>query len=384
MVYTFQTAGHIMAGCGAFRRTAEQLSNRLKVQSVFILSQPSMLKQGHLKHLSEDLAKYHVDSEICLDIKPEPTEENIEAVFRSFQSKPYDAIIAVGGGSVLDAAKVLSVLSTNSKSIREMLGIDLIRQPGLPTILIPTTSGTGSEVTPNAIVTIPEDELKIGMVSRHLLPFMAVLDPLLTLELPKPITAATGMDALTHAIESFISNKSNPMSDLFALESIRRISRSIVRAFEQGDDVTAREDMLMGSMYGGMALTGSGTAAVHAMAYPIGGRFQVPHGVANSMLLPHVMEYNLDAIIERVVLIAKAMELQVERLDHEQIASSVLEQIQQWTKVLDIPQDLKPFGVKEQHVPDLAVAASKVTRLMDNNPKPLSIRSIEAIYRKLI
>lgn len=198
-------------------------------------------------------------------------------------------LIGIGGGSVLDGVKLLSVMRTNDSSIRDMLGVNLVTKLGLPTILIPTTSGTGSEVTANAIVTIPEDELKVGVVSEYLLPALAVLDPELTISLPPKLTASTGMDAFTHAFESFISNKANPISDVFAAEAMRMIASSLVDAYENGYSLEARESMLLGSMYGGMALSSSGTAAVHALAYPLGGKFGIPHGVANAMLLPHVI-----------------------------------------------------------------------------------------------
>lgn len=159
-------------------------------------------------------------------------------------------MIGIGGGSVLDAVKLLSVQATNPKSIREMLGTGLVDKPGIPTILIPTTSGTGSEVTPNAIVTLPEEELKLAVVSPHLYPKLVILDPMLTLTLPPSITAATGMDAFTHALESYISNKANPMSDMFALESLRLISSSLEEAYHDGNSYDAREKMLLGSMYG--------------------------------------------------------------------------------------------------------------------------------------
>jgi alcohol dehydrogenase class IV len=276
------------------------------------------------------------------------------------------------------------VLKTNDASIEQLLGTDLVKNPGLPTVLIPTTSGTGSEVTPNAIVTLPEQELKVGIVSRYLLPALVILDPILTLGLPKPITAATGMDAFTHSIESFISNKANPISDMFALESIRLISASIVEAYQNGESVQAREKMLVGSMYGGMALTAAGTAAVHALAYPLGGKYKIPHGVANSMLLPHVMKFNMDAITDRLAQVAEPMGIPTQGYSNSELAEKVVEQIIEWTNVLEIPQDLKSFGVKEEELPEISVSASQVTRLLNNNPKSLSLGDIEAIYRQLL
>jgi alcohol dehydrogenase class IV len=190
------------------------------------------------------------------------------------------------------------------------------------------------------------------------------------------------MDAYTHALESFISNKANRFSDMFALESIRSISASILQAYHHGDDRKAREDMLIGSMYGGMALTCAGTAAVHALAYPIGGKFHVPHGVANSMLLPHVMEFNFDAIVERLALVAGAMGLQTGE-GRQRDAEQVIGQIRLWTQEMSIPQDLTLFGAARGDIPGLSLAASQVTRLMANNPKVMTLDDIGAVYGKL-
>lgn len=309
LFYQFQTAEHIIGGANSVDRLAEHLhliGRNLK--SALIVTQPSMRRLGFIDNITHQLDLKGIKADVTTRILPEPTIGNIEEVFESIRQQSYDFLIGIGGGSVLDAVKILSVLFTNEKSLSDLLGTDLVEHPGIPTALIPSTSGTGSEVTPNAIVTLPDEELKIGVVSKYLFPKLVILDPVLTLSLPKAITAATGMDAFTHSLESFISTKANPVSDMFALESIRLISSSIVEAYQNGSSINAREKMLLGSMYGGMALTAAGTATVHALAYPLGGKFKVTHGVANSMLLPHVMELNKNVIIERLAQVAGAME----------------------------------------------------------------------------
>ncbi|MBB6730666.1 iron-containing alcohol dehydrogenase [Cohnella zeiphila] len=383
--YSFQTAARIVAGNGSLDRLADLVQGCGEVKRALVIAQNSAVRLGFAERIEAQLRQAGIASERLTGMMNEPTADHIGELHARIKETPFDVYIAIGGGSVLDAAKILSVLRTNKERVEEMVGTDRVRKPGVPTVLIPTTSGTGSEVTPNAIVTFPEEELKIGAVSRHLLPAVALLDPELTLELPGPVTAATGMDAFTHALESFISNKANPISDMFALEAMRKISGSIETAYREGRSLKAREDMLIGSMYGGMALTGSGTAAVHALAYPLGGKFHIPHGVANSMLLPHVMAFNYDAIEERLAEAATVMGLREGRgASRTAAAEAVIEKIAEWTKTLDIPQQLAAFGVREEHVPELAVAASKVTRLLDNNPKPLDIPQIEALYRKLL
>ena len=384
-LYQFQTANHLIAGPNSIEKVGEHLSLLgTEVKSALIITQPSMKRLGFVEKLIHQLSNKGVSAYVNIDVLPEPTIENIEEVFQAISKEQYDVLIGFGGGSVLDATKILSVLQTNNQSIRELLGTDLVKNPGTPTILIPTTSGTGSEVTPNAIVTLPDEELKIGIVSKYLLPKLVVLDPVLTLSLPRPITAATGMDAFTHSLESFISNKSNLISDMVALESIRLISSSIIEAYQNGNSVEAREKMLVGSMYGGMALTSAGTAAVHALAYPLGGKFKIPHGVANSMLLPHVMEFNMDAIEDRLFLVAEPMGIKIEGFSKTEVAQKVVNRIVEWTNVLEIPQNLKEYGVKEEDVPGLALSASKVTRLLNNNPKEVSLKDMEGIYRKLL
>ncbi|MFP7737358.1 iron-containing alcohol dehydrogenase [Priestia aryabhattai] len=384
-LYQFQTANHLIAGPNSIERVGEHLSLLgTEVKSALIITQPSMKRLGFVEKLIDQLSDKGITTNVNVDVLPEPTVENIEEVFQAIRNEQHDVLIGFGGGSVLDATKILSVLKTNNESIRELLGTDLVKNPGTPTVLIPTTSGTGSEVTPNAIVTLPDEELKIGIVSKYLLPKIVVLDPVLTLSLPRPITAATGMDAFTHSLESFISNKSNLISDMVALESIRLISSSIIEAYQNGNSVDAREKMLVGSMYGGMALTSAGTAAVHALAYPLGGKFKIPHGVANSMLLPHVMEFNMDAIEDRLFLVAEPMGIKVEGLSKTEVAQKVVSRIVEWTNVLEIPQNLKEYGVREEDVPGLALSASKVTRLLNNNPKEVSLKDMEGIYRKLL
>lgn len=385
-LYHFQTVKHLVHGAGALDQLGDKLALLdVPLRRVVLVTQQAMHGLGVTERVKAQLAARDIEVAVIDNVEIEPTLENIEQVFHEqVAPRQPDALLAIGGGSVLDAAKLFAVMLTNEQSLKSMLGIDQVVRAGLPTVLVPTTAGTGSEVTPNAIVTLPDEELKVGVVSRHLLPALVLLDPLLTLSLPKAITAATGMDAFTHSLESFISNKANPVSDTFALESMRLIAGSIVEAYQQPDSVRARSDMLLGSTYGGVALTAAGTAAVHALAYPLGGKFHVTHGVANAMLLPHVMAFNLDSCAPRLKRAAVVCGLAREEDSSEAAAQKLIEQIAAWTATLEIPQDLAAFGVREEHLPDMAVAASKVTRLMVNNPKPLSLDDIQALYRRLL
>ncbi len=375
-------AKQIIVGCHLLESISDPIRAMGNIQSVLIITQGSMKRAGFLDLLVKQIEKMGILCFVNIEVKPEPTIENIENIYRQIERESIDLLIGFGGGSVLDATKILSVMKTNNQTINEMLGVNNIKRPGIPMILIPTTSGTGSEVTPNAIITIPEEKLKIGVVSQHLLPDLALLDPVVTVGLPQYITAATGMDSFTHAFESFISNKANMISNMFALESMRLINESILQVFHYGEDLRAREKMMIASMFGGMALTSAGTAAIHALAYPLGGSFNISHGVANAMLLPHVTEFNLDAIEVRLFDVAKVMVVDSSNSKRD-AANNVLGRIIDWTKELKIPQKLENFGVSLKDVPNLAKSASKITRLMDNNPKKMTIKDIESVYQKL-
>lgn len=293
-------------------------------------------------------------------------------------------IIGIGGGSSMDTAKIISVLMTNDSSVREILGTDRIKNKGIPTLMIPTTAGTGAEATPNAIVLVPEEKLKVGIVSSKLIPDYVILDPSLTVKLPPAITANTGMDALIHAMECYISLKANPFSDTFALRAIKLISGSIRRAYNSGEDMDARHDMLIGSFYGGVCIAASGTAAVHALSYPLGSMYRIPHGLSNAILLPYVMEFNMDAAIEKYRDMAIAMGIDVNGLSSEQAAQKMVESLYDLTRDLNIKSPLREMNISERELDEIVESASKVTRLLDNNPKKLSKEDMRAIYRKII
>ena len=384
--YHFQTVKHIVHGAGSLATLPDTLSLLdTPIERIALITQPAMEALGVADRVIESLNARDVDVRVIRGVEPEPTIGNVETVYKE-QIEPFapQAILSIGGGSVLDAAKLFAVRLTNDEPLRNWLGIDLIKHPGVPMILVPTTAGTGSEVTPNAIVTLPDEALKVGIVSRHLLPQIVILDAELTLGLPKPITAATGMDAFVHALESYISTKANPISDMYAMESMRLIGANIVEAYENGQSLKAREAMMLGSMYGGLALTAAGTAAVHALAYPLGGMFDVTHGVANAMLLPHVMAFNLDAIEGRLSNVARALDLAPNTDSDPVAARKLIDKMVEWTAAVDIPQDLRKFGVSEAHLDALAVAASKVKHLLGNNPKALTLDDMKSIYRRLL
>lgn len=380
-LYSFQTAKKIVAGPGSLESIGDLVSG-FGARKVAILTDPGIVRYGLTHGVKASLEAAGLVVDVVAGVITEPPVGLIEELYTQVKDKGYDLLVGIGGGSSLDVTKILAVRFTNGP-VETFLGIDRVEKPGLPMVLIPTTAGTGSEVTPNAIVTLTEQQLKVGIVSRYFLPDLVILDPVLTLGMPKHITAATGMDAFIHSLESFISKKQNPIGDAFALRSMQLIGKSIRRAYRDGSDVEARHDMLIASMLGGMALTASGTAAVHAMAYPLGGKFGIPHGVANSMLLVPVMEFNYDAVQERLAEVATAMDLKASSSVSSR-AQAVMDEPRALVAELEIPTSLRAYGVKEKDLDALAKAASQVTRLLGNNPKVMSVSDLRAVYRKIL
>lgn len=294
----------------------------------------------------------------------------------------FDLIVGLGGGSSMDIASITSVMLTNPGKVNDYFGINLVKNPGIPTILIPTTAGTGAEATPNAILTDTKEKLKKAIVSPHILPRVAIVDPLLTLSMPPSITSSSGIDALSHAIESYTSINATILTDLFAKEAMILIGRSLRTAVANGTNLEARYDMSIGSLYAGISLNNAGVTAVHALAYPLGGQFNVAHGIANGLLLPYVMEFNVLGNILKFAQIAKFLG---EKVDH----MSLLDQAYQAAKAvkaiyrdLKIPQSLTELKIPKEAIPILAKAAINVTRLLANNPRTMTLQDAEKIYEK--
>ena len=326
-----------------------------------------------------------INVHVINDTPPEPTVDQVNAIFQTAKEFDCQMIVSIGGGSAMDTAKIVSLLFTNQVNLRELVkGQASISRRGLPTLLIPTTAGTGSEATPNAIVLVPEDELKVGIVSEKMVSDCVILDPVLTIDLPKHITANTGMDALCHAIECYISKKANPLSDTFALKAITLISRSIRTAYHDGHNLAAREDMLLGALFGGISIATSSTTAVHALSYPLGGKYHIPHGLSNAILLPDVMKFNLDACEEKFRDIAAAMELDIAGCTARQAAEKMIDNLYSLIDDLNVKCDLRAKGIDEAALDGMIEAAAKVTRLLDNNPKVVTKADMREIYKKII
>ena len=321
------------------------------------------------------------------DLKPEPSYMAVQALINQFKASGADMIVACGGGSVMDAAKLASVLVTDEYGVKELLDNPGMAKKCVPIILIPTTAGTGAEVTPNAIVAVPERELKVGIVNENMIADYVILDARLIKNLPKKIAAATGVDALAHAIECYTSNKANPFSDTFALEALDLILENIVPACEDSTAMEAKNKMQIAAYYGGLAITASGTTAVHALSYPLGGKYHIAHGVSNAILLVPVMKFNQGdpAFCARLA-------AAYDRCCHdgsncqtiEEKAAWMVDQMDAIVRRLEIPTSLQSFGVPKEDLEGLVAAGMQVTRLLVNNMRPLTADDARSIYLEIM
>lgn len=382
-VKIFQTTPRIIRGTGSLPKVKDEIA-RLGKSRVMILTDPGVVGAGILQQLESVLQDEKIDYTVFDQIEPDPQLQTaVEARDRILDNKA-DIVIGIGGGSPIDIAKVAAVMATNTQEIGELVGIDQVRVPGLPTIIIPTTAGTGSEVTPIAILSDHDDKLKKGIVSPYLFPTVALLDANLTIALPAQITASTGMDALIHAIEAYTSKNADSLTDTLAEKAMMLIYGNIREVYTNGGSREARLNMLEGSMLAGMAFANAGVTAVHAFAYPIGAEFYIPHGVANSIMLMPVMEFNLPSMLSRFARISELFNLETAGLSEEEKAGLVLEELQSLVHDLDIPKNLSEFGIRDEHVGSLGEGVMKITRLLANNPRELTVADAEAIYRKVL
>jgi alcohol dehydrogenase len=377
---TFQTTRRIVMGAGSIGKAGEEI-RRLKGKRVMVVTDPGLAKTGMVDRLEDLLKKAKITYLRFSDVEADPSYETAVRASESVKAFKADTILGIGGGSAQDVAKVASILATNSGPVSAMFGVDLVPKAGLKRILIPTTAGTGSEVTPIAILSDHKEKLKVGIVSPHLFPSVAILDPELTLGLPPHITVATGMDALIHAVEAYTSKNATAMTDMLALQAIKLIYGSIRTAFSNGTDVDARSKMMEGSMLAGMAFANAGVTAVHAFAYPIGAEYHIPHGVANSIMLVPVMEFNMLGNMPKFAHLATAFGENVASLSQRDAALKAVDALRILSRDLQVPARLSSFGIKDESIPDLAKGVMKVTRLLANNPRLLRVEDAEAIYR---
>jgi alcohol dehydrogenase class IV len=373
----FSTANKLVTGRNSLSQLSEEVS-RLGMKKPLIVTDKVLIQVGVVKQV-EDLLP--MKAGIFSDVNPEPEIEIVEQCLRVIRDGNYDSIIAVGGGSAIDIAKATSVMATNDGNIEKYFGINLVQKPGLPLIAIPTTAGTGSEVTNISILSDTKDQVKKGIVSPYLLPDVAIVSPVMTLTCPPSVTAASGIDALVHAIEAYISKFSSPVTDALAIGAMKLIAIHLPKAYACPDNIESREAMITASLMAGLAFGNAGVGAVHALAYPLGGRFHMPHGVSNSLLLPYVMKWNKIACLEKFRDIAVALGEKVEHLNDDQAAEAAIEAMKRLCRYVEIPQSLRDFNIPESALAEMAEEAAKQTRLLRNNPRTLRVKDMEEIYR---
>lgn len=379
----FRTTERIVMGSGSINSIVDEVK-KLGGNKPLIITDPGLVSTGIIDRLETLLTTGDMPFARFDKVEADPRYELVGEVVDLVKNNDVDCIIGIGGGSSLDIAKMVSVMVTNPGSVAEYFGIDLIAKPGIPLILIPTTAGTGSEVTPIVILSDHQEKLKKGVVSSHLFPDCALLDAELTVGLPPAVTAATGMDALIHAMEAYTSVNANSTTDMLAVKAMELIASNIRTAYANGSHLSAREKMLEGSMLAGMAFANAGVTAVHAFAYPIGAEFHIPHGIANTIMLTPVMEFNLIGNLEKFADIALIFGEGHEGMSARKLAALGVESVRQLAADLNVPQHLSAYGVKEEDVPALAEGVMKVTRLLANNPRVMRVEDAEAIYRQVL
>lgn len=378
--FLFQTVPTVVVEYGAARRLGGLLRERLPALSrLCVVTDAFLHRSGLLAPALASLEAHGWHVTLIDDVVADPPEAVVVGAADRAREASVEAVLGLGGGSSMDVAKLLAALVPGPQSLPQMYGVKQITGRRLPLVQMPTTAGTGSEVTAVSIVTTGATT-KTGVVSPILLADLAILDAELTLGLPREATAATGIDAMVHAIEAYTTtHQKNPVSDMLALQALRLLSRNLVRACDSGADREAREGMLLGAMFAGQAFANAPVAAVHALAYPLGGIFHVPHGLSNALVLPHVLRFNKPAAADRYAELASA--ILPEASGHADArADMLIRYAQTLVEVTGIPGRLRDVGVKRHDLPRLAADAMRQTRLLVNNPRPVAEADALAIY----
>lgn len=381
--YSLKMPKNIRAGAHAIEQLSDILNPSIK--KIVIFTDKGLLGLGLVDLPIQLIEAAGIDYTILSDIPAEPNYHEAQAMIDAFKEEKADFIIAVGGGSVMDVAKLASILATDDYTVKDLLDHPLLAKKQVPSLMIPSTAGTGAEATPNAIVGVPEKDLKIGIVNPEMIADFVLLDARLIQNLPKPIAAATGVDALCHAIECFTSAKANPISDTFALEALDLIMNNIIDACTDPKALEAKSNMLLGSFYAGVAITASGTTAVHALSYPLGGKYHIAHGVSNAILLTPVMKFNEPAIKDLLAIAYDRVVKDGDKgLSETEKSAYMINRLDEIVKVLEIPTSLQTFNVPVEDIDGLVEAGMEVTRLLVNNKREVTPEDARAIYLQIL
>lgn len=377
--YSILTPPKIHVGSVDYLATA---ALELQAKNVVILTDPGIVKCGVLGKVQEVLEKAGLSVEVVDRVVPEVPLNMVEEIAREIKEKPVDLIVGLGGGSSLDTAKLVAMFSTNGGRITDYLGVNNVPRPALPMVLIPTTAGTGSEVTPAAIINDPVDSIKKAIISPNIVAKVAVVDPQLTCPCPPFITAITGMDALIHAIEAYTSIHANSYTNMLALQAVELIVGSLRKAYREPNDVEARHNMALGSMLAGLAFGNSSVAAIHGLSYPLGGYYNIPHGLANTIMTPPVMRYNFPSCRKEYARLAVASrQVEAAGLSEEEMGGKLIDLFVEMAEDLKIPLRLRDADIPKDMLPALAEAALINKRLLDNNPRAMNMEDVLKIYQ---
>jgi alcohol dehydrogenase len=378
-LFTFTGARKVVFGSGSFDALSEYL-REMKATHPLVVLDKNLAASGFGKQVTRVLKGTGIDCTLFDRVEAEPRLELADEGAKAALKGKCDAVIGIGGGSAMDVAKAVAALAANKDKAEDYLGLNKVPGPGLPTIMVPTTAGTGSEVTFTAVFVRKDLQKKEGMNSPHLYPHLALLDPELTLSLPPGPTATTGIDALCHAIESYTSINASPMSELMSLEAIGLIAENLRTCVHDGDNREAREKMLLGSLYAGLGLANAGVTAVHSLSYPLGGKYGIPHGLANTIMLPPVMAFNLPAALEKFTVIAEVMGEEADGLPLREAAFLASEAVDALIEDCGIDSCLSDFDISEEAFPELAKIAMTVARPLENNPRKVTLKDAIDIY----
>jgi alcohol dehydrogenase len=376
---SFQVATRIRFGSGALSSLPEELAN-LDVRAPLLVTDEGLRRAGVAGLIEQTLQSAGHDVVVFAEVEANPSIETVNRATDLYRRSGRDGILALGGGSPIDVAKVVGMLVTNCGTVNDFVGLNTFSNPLPPVVAIPTTVGTGSEATTFAVITDHNVKQKVVIGNRLLAPAVAILDPKLTLTLPSPLIASTGLDALTHAVESYLATVASDFTDAVGLHAVRLIAENIEEAVGPDRDEQTMEHMLHASCLAGMAFSSSRTALVHGMAHPLGAYYNVPHGMANSILLPHVMRYNRPACVERLAELGRAMGLAQAGTPHDDAADSFVQGVTELSKRVGIPQRLSEVGVTDEFVPQMAedAAASGNAKV---NPRVPTVAEVEELYR---
>lgn len=361
-----------------------EMANR-GYKKAFVVSDKDLVKFNVAKLVTDELDEMGAEYVLFDDVKANPTIHNVQTGYKLFKEFNPDVIIAIGGGSVIDTAKAIGIIATNPDfyDVKSLEGVADTKNKAFPIIAFATTSGTAAEVTINYVITDEEAGRKLVCVDPHDIPVIAFNDADMMKTMPKGLTAATGMDALTHAIEGYITKGAHALSDLLCWNSIKFIADNLEKAVKNGADDAAREGMAYGSYVAGMAFSNVGLGIVHSMAHPLGARYDIAHGVANALLLPFVMEYNMSACKKKYGDIARAMGVDIKGKTEGEAAQAAVDAVKKLSKAIGIPQTLSEIGIKEEQLPQLAQDAL-IDPCTGGNPKDVTVEDILAIYKKAL